>query len=68
MKTKEIKELAKKIAQAEYILRHSDDDNKRAKAQGEILVYSNMIYSMEDMIAIDDKVTKILEKLEASNW
>lgn len=67
MKTKEIKELAKKIAQAEYILRHSDDNNKRAKAQGEILVYSNMIYSMEDMIAIDDKVTKILEKLEASN-
>lgn len=67
MKTKEIKELAKKIAQAEYILRHSDDDNKKAKAQGEILVYSNMIYSMEDMIAIDDKVAKILEKLEASN-
>jgi len=67
MKTKEIKELAKKIAQAEYILRHSDDDNKRAKAQGDILVYSNMIYSMEDMIAIDDKVIKILEKLEASN-
>lgn len=67
MKTKEIKELAKKIAQAEYILRHSDDDNKRAKAQGDILVYSNMIYSMEDMMAIDDKVIKILEKLEASN-
>jgi hypothetical protein len=67
MKTKEIKELAKKIAHAEYTLRHSDDENKKAKAQGEILYYSNMIGSIDDMITIDDRVTKILEKLEASD-
>lgn len=67
MKIKEIKELAKKIAQAEYILRHSDDEIKKAKAESTILYYSNMINSIEDMMAIDDKVAKILEKLEASN-
>lgn len=66
MKTKEIKELAKKIAKAEFTLRHSDDDMKVAQAKGDILYYSNQITSMEDMMAIDDKVIKILEKLEAS--
>lgn len=66
MKTKEIKELAKKIANAEFTLKHSDDENKVAKAKGDILYYSNLITSMEDMMAIDDKVMKILEKMEAS--
>jgi hypothetical protein len=27
-----------------------------------------MIGSIDDMITIDDRVTKILEKLEASDW
>jgi hypothetical protein len=27
-----------------------------------------MIGSIEDMLAVDDKVAKILEKLEASSW
>jgi hypothetical protein len=67
MKTKEIKELAKKIAQAEYVLQHSDNDEKKEKAKSTILYYSNMISSIEDMLAVDDKVAKILEKLEASS-
>ncbi|MBP3801405.1 MAG: hypothetical protein J6I85_05240 [Clostridia bacterium] len=66
MKTKEIKELAKKIAKEEFILRHSEDENKIAEAKGNILYYSNLITSIEDMAAIDDKVVKILNKMEAS--
>jgi len=68
MKTKEIKELAKKIAKEEFILRHSEDENKIAEAKGNILYYSNLITSIEDMAAIDDKVVKILNKMEASIW
>lgn len=67
MKTKEIKEFAKKIAQAEYVLQHTDNNEKKEKAKSTILYYSNMIGSIEDMLAVEDKVAKILEKLEASN-
>ena len=68
MKTKEIKELAKKIAKEEFIFRHSEEENKIAEAKGNILYYSNLITSIEDMAAIDDKVVKILNKMEASIW
>ena len=54
MKTKEIKELAKKIAKAEFILKHSEDKNKIAEAKSNILYYSNLITSIEDMAIIDD--------------
>ncbi len=67
MKTKEIKELAKKIAKAEYELKHSENEKIKAKAEGDILYYSNQITSLEDMAAIDEKVMKILEKMEASD-
>lgn len=67
MKTKEIKEFAKKIAQAEYVLQHTDNNEKKEKAKSTILYYSNMIGSIEDMLAVEDKVAKILEKLEASS-
>ena len=43
MKIKEIKELAKKIAKEEFILRHSEDENKIAEAKDNILYYSNLI-------------------------
>ena len=43
MKKKELKNLAKKIADAEYIVQTSDDKKKVAKAQQEIFELSGHV-------------------------
>ena len=62
MKKKELKNLAKKIADAEYIIQTSDDPKAVAKAQDIILEMSGKAMSMEDMIAIDELVQEILSQ------
>ena len=56
MKKKELKNLAKKIADAEYIIQHSDDSKAVAKAQDTILELSGKAMSLEDMMIIDELV------------
>lgn len=60
MKKKELKNLAKKIAEAEYIIQNSDDAKAIAKAQDSILELSGKAMSLEDMTIIDEFVQDIL--------
>ena len=62
MKKKELKNLAKKIADAEYIIQNSDDANAVAKAQDAILELSGKVSSVEDMLALDELVQEILNE------
>ena len=51
MKRKELKNLAKKIADAEYIIQNSDDAKAVTKAQDTIIELSGKAMSLEDMMA-----------------
>ena len=62
MKKKELKNLAKKIADAEYIIQNSDDAKAVAKAQDAILELSGKVSSVEDMLALDELVQEILNE------
>lgn len=62
MKKKELKNLAKKIADAEYIVQTSDDKKKVAQAQQEIFELSGHVQSLDDMTVIDELVQEILSQ------
>ena len=62
MKKKELKNLAKKIAEAEYIIQNSDDTKAVAKAQDQILELSGKAMSLEDMTIIDELVQDLLNQ------
>ena len=62
MKKKELKNLAKKIADAEYIIQNSDDAKAVAKAQDTIFELSGKAMSLEDMMIIDELVQDILNQ------
>ena len=62
MKKKELKTLAKKIADAEYIIQNSDDTKAIAKAQDTIIELSGRAMSLEDMMIIDELVQEILSQ------
>ena len=62
MKNKERKQIAEKMAKAEYIIQHSDDAKAIAKAEREILELSSRVQSMEDITIIDEMVLEILER------
>lgn len=60
MKTKELKNLAKKIASAEYLIQTSSDSKIISKAEAEILELSGKATSIEDMLKLDELVQDIL--------
>ena len=61
MKQKEIKNLAKKIAQQEQILQKPDlTPEEQAKAENAILELSSRVKTIEDMIAVDEAVQDFL--------
>lgn len=62
MKKKELKNLAKKIAEAEYIIQNSDDTKAVTKAQEQILELSGKAMSLEDMTIIDELVQDLLNQ------
>lgn len=62
MKQKEIKNLAKKIAQQEIILQTTQDLNEKARAEKEIIKLSACVKSIEDMVALDEAIQDLLEK------
>lgn len=62
MKKKELKNLAKKIADAEYIIQTSDDQKKVVKAQQEIFELSGHVQSLDDITVIDELVQEILSQ------
>lgn len=62
MKAKEIKNLAKKIAQQEKILQTSTSTEEKARAEQEIIKLSSRVKTIEDMIALDEAIQDLLLK------
>lgn len=60
MKLKELKNLAKKIAKEELVLKHSQDSETIKRAENEIMKLCGHVNSIEDMVLIDDLVQDIL--------
>ena len=63
MKTKELKNLAKKIANAELVVQTSEDPQAVRKAQNQIMELSSNVHSLDDIITIDEMVQEILGKI-----
>lgn len=62
MKAKEIKNLAKKIAQQEINLRNATTTKEKSSAEKEILRLSACVKTIEDMVALDEAIQDILLK------
>ena len=62
MKQKELKNMAKKIAKAELVIRDSNDPEAIKRAESEIMKLSGHVNRLEDMVIIDDLVQEILQK------
>lgn len=62
MKTKEIKNLAKKIAQQEKNLQNATTTEEKSRIEKEIVRLSACVKSIEDMIALDEAIQDILLK------
>lgn len=60
MKRKELKNLAKKIAQAEYTIQTSDNQEEIQRAQMEIMTLSSHVDSLDDITIIDEMVQELL--------
>ena len=63
MKTKELKNLAKKIANAELVVQTSEDPQAVRIAQNQIMELSSHVHSLDDITAIDEMVQEILGKI-----
>ena len=62
MKAKEIKNLAKKIAQQEKILQNATSLEEKSRAENEIIKLSACVKTIEDMVALDEAIQDILLK------
>ena len=61
MKQKELKNLAKQIANAERVIQTSDDSEAISKAQNTILSMSKKRMTVEEMMILDELVQEILQ-------
>ncbi len=62
MKQKELKNLAKKIAKQEPIIRDSNDPDAIKRAESEIMKLSGHVDRLEEMVILDDLIQEILQK------
>ena len=62
MKKKELKNLAKKIAEAERIIQRNEDSKQVAKAQKINLDLSGKVTNLEDIMTLDEFVQEILSQ------
>lgn len=62
MKAKEIKNLAKKIAQQEINLRNVTTTEEKSRIEKEIVRLSACVKTIEDMVALDEAIQDILLK------
>ena len=62
MKKKELKNLAKRIADAELIIQTSSDKKEINDAKKKIIELSNHAIDLEDMIILDELVQDILSQ------
>ena len=64
MKRKELKNLAKKIAQAEINRSNAVNEEERASAERIIFGLTSRIHNMTDMLVIDDYIQEEIAKLQ----
>ena len=62
MDRKSRREIARKIAKLENIIKNSSNEEEKNKAMNEINNMSMNDWTLEDMMAIDEMIIKILEK------
>lgn len=62
MKKKELKNLAKRIADAEFIIQTSSDKKEINEAKNKIMELSNHAIDLEDMMILDELVQNILSQ------
>ena len=62
MKQKEIKNLAKKIAQQEMILQKATSTEEKQRAEQEIVRLSACVKTIDDMVALDEAIQDLLMK------
>ncbi|MBE6148289.1 MAG: hypothetical protein E7167_02070 [Firmicutes bacterium] len=62
MDRKNRREIAREIAKCELIIQKSNNDLNKNKAMNRIETLTMRITNLEDMLAIDDMVQKILEQ------
>ena len=67
MKKKELKNLAAKIAKCERIIQTSDDKHLVRQAQEKIMELTSSVTSLDDMVAIDELVMELLEKIKKNS-
>lgn len=63
MKKKELKNLAKKIADCEYVIANSKDKNAVEIAQEEIMRLSSKVHDFQDLDLIDEMVQSLLKDM-----
>ena len=62
MKKKELKSLAKRIAEAEIIIQTSTDKKEINDAKWKIMDLSNQAIDLDDLAILDEMVQEILEQ------
>lgn len=60
MKRKELKNLAKKIADKQRLVDSSDDPKVVATAQSEIIKLTGQVSSLEDVLLLDEMIMDLL--------
>ena len=64
MKKKELKNLAKTIADCEYLLQHTDNEEKKMQARNTIMQISSKIHDLQDLDTLDEMVQEFMMKLD----
>lgn len=64
MKKKELKNLAQKIANCEYIIENSNDNKEIDQARKTIMQLSSKVHDFQDLELIDEMVQEFLAKLD----
>lgn len=62
MKKKELKNLAKKIAECERVIQTSQNSQEIHDAQNQIVKLSGSVKTFEDMMILDEMIQELLEK------
>ena len=62
MKKKELKSLARRIADAEHVIQTSSDKKEINKAKNTIMELANHAIDLEDMVILDEMVQDILSQ------
>ena len=62
MTKKELKKLAQELARLERIIKTTEDNEVRYRAEQEIMTLTNKVEDLEDMVMIDEMVMTLLEQ------